>query len=683
MKLSGGLKVMFKININREDIAEYAAKYSARRAATAYQISRSAVYRSLKQLAEIGQNRLNLSHPPRRVELEFSSCTLIEPAVKYGKPLKGLILLIARDLVSKNRFYALTTEQNKSAVSLFFAYLAFQFKNMDSNRAVDYAICHQNSCYNLNLNLFGSSDLPENKANLTERKSARLKSGDLPAELKTELLKSLPHRIKPQTPAASLSGLELAEQLTILHAHQLINCSHAFLPVVLDSAAFNRFAQFVSPNLFWQDYLKLNSTTFYQSCQLLYQKADSLFNGGEIDRAVALCEKVLKLSKEQVQDNPLNKLLAKISLLAGRANGYLYYSAQAIENFRQAIEFDPANGEIYFQFALYYLRIGNNDESQKQLLKAKEIFKNHQTAQEKCRYYLILGKLNYHFELNYHNAAKNFKKMKESALICNNSTLIFEANGYLANLHYLKRNFAQAEPLYLENVKLAESVNDQLKLGNVLYNLVLLYQARRDFSKAEEYAQKGLALVRKNRDYNKIMLIQISYGHILLQLKKYRQALRVYQELLSEEYQPEHIRPYLVEIYNCRATIYRFQGYLKKAAGSFNQALTAEAKQGVVSHTPYILNQLATILIEQHKPDQAAKKLQKILRITKDRTNFNEIRAFACLNLAKLIRAAQPGKARELLVEAGNLFKGLHLLTGLEHYKASCKEVAAQLAAGK
>lgn len=628
------------------DIVEYAKKYSVQDAVLAYSISKSSIYRYLAIQTSNKPNQESYKCEQPSVLLDFKSVLLIPEKIYQRCIIPGLYLLAAYDLNQNRYYYALSSESNKTVICFFYEYLCFKI-NTDTP------------------NLIIRSTLNEEAHSNAEDKSIKFnKKWQIPAQIIDELTNNIPNSTLFDLQAIAFGSL-------------IFNSLKTILPIYISAAVIKDFSRYVSRDAFWQEKYFSNQELFLKGCEYLVNKASDLFAKGKIEKSVSFAEKVI--AAVEPDNESCKRTLSQAFILLGKACGFKCYHDQAINYFMQAINNSDFNGEACYQFSLYYLQTSNLEESKKWLLKARDLYAKDEAVTAKFYYYRIIGEYNFYHTTNYHNALVNFKKARDIAQKTDNQIFQFEANGFLANVHYVQRSFALAEEIHIANLIIAKALNDHAKISTTLYNLGLLYNATQRYELAENHFKKCLAIARKIQHSFKVENYLFNYATALLNRGQVAKAANCFKTLYAE-INPRVSSQLYVSTCNYLGFIYKNKKNFNKSAYYFNEAASICNKKKISNHESYksyINYQLAQISLQKKDVEKAVILLKKVISVTKKVAESPDIMAFSCLALAKIYQEQyKPAKAKELFIESRNVFKSLHLRTGLEKYLNRCSEIS-------
>ena len=96
--------------------------------------------------------------------------------------------------------------------------------------------------------------------------------------------------------------------------------------------------------------------------------------------------------------------------------------------------------------------------------------------------------------LNYSEAILSGKKAVELSQKVKDKELMYASNYELGRVYYLNARFSEANTNYFKALLFAEKLNEQLKKGECLHAIGIVYYAMNEPEKSFEYFRKSLAL---------------------------------------------------------------------------------------------------------------------------------------------------------------------------------------------
>ncbi len=204
----------------------------------------------------------------------------------------------------------------------------------------------------------------------------------------------------------------------------------------------------------------------------------------------------------------------------------------------------------------------------------------------------------------------------------------------LGTLHSLQQNFEEALP-YL---KRAYSIQSQ-ELGDSdpqtihsLSNIGVALRNTGELDSAEFYVRKALNIHRNNSTILSDSLLQKikkDLAYILREKEEYREAERLYKEVISEnETETPANQSDLVQLYNNLAFLYKEQEQYDNAETYYDKALNLSSRIRGKSHpiTNMIRSNFATTLIDNNKLNEAEYLFKENIKQTKERYSENHWR---------------------------------------------------------
>lgn len=203
------------------------------------------------------------------------------------------------------------------------------------------------------------------------------------------------------------------------------------------------------------------------------------------------------------------KILNNLGSLYTKKEEYL----TAIESFEQAIyEREQLNeflkvGNVLLNQGNLFLKLSNYEKAEDCFLKGLKLVEKSNQESLKAKLYFNLGALFYQknqFEeaLNYCNKAiplKHSLSVEELAIFNNN----------IGTILYKKGKIKKAKAYYLDNIKLFKTLEDDVKLARVLYNLGCIDILEKDYQEALSHLLEAHSLILNSTE--SLLISQISY----------------------------------------------------------------------------------------------------------------------------------------------------------------------------
>lgn len=163
--------------------------------------------------------------------------------------------------------------------------------------------------------------------------------------------------------------------------------------------------------------------------------------------------------------------------------------SEKLNDLMQIVKFNNNIGLIYNEIGNYKLAIKITKQSELIANKIQNEYSKEQFIINKCNTYLRLGT---YYESNYKNAEHN-KQLLDSALYFYKKAISYskysEGNRTksqinIGNIYYIKKNYPQAEAMYLNALQFAKEKNQQEDYYKIIYNLGDLYYFKNDIKKS-------------------------------------------------------------------------------------------------------------------------------------------------------------------------------------------------------
>ncbi|NEO53858.1 MAG: tetratricopeptide repeat protein [Okeania sp. SIO3B5] len=272
------------------------------------------------------------------------------------------------------------------------------------------------------------------------------------------------------------------------------------------------------------------------------------------------------------------------------------------------------------------------------------------------------------YKLGQYDQAVLFTKqaLKLSQSFGKNHILVASSLNKLAELYYSQGRYSEAEPLYIQAIKIVKIVlpTNHPFLASSLNNLAGLYRSQGRYSEAEPLYQQAIEIHKialpANHPYlaihlNNLALLYESQGRYSESEPLYQQAIEIDKIALPANH------PYLAIHLNNLALLYESQGRYSEAEPLYQQAIEID-KIALPANHPYLaihLNNLANLYYSQGRYSKAEPLYRQAIEIHKIALPANHPSLATNLNNLALLYYSQGrySKAERLLLQAIKIVK--------------------------
>jgi CHAT domain-containing protein/Tfp pilus assembly protein PilF len=262
-------------------------------------------------------------------------------------------------------------------------------------------------------------------------------------------------------------------------------------------------------------------------------------------------------------------------------------------------------------------------------------------------------------------AARRALEIRESVLGADHPDVAAALNA-MANIYWLKGDYARAEPLYQRILSVLEKTlePENPRIAITLNNLAGLYCDKGDYVKAEPFAQRALAIMERalGREHlnvamsvNTLAIIYSSRGDYARAEPFFMRSMEIWEKTLG----PEH--PHVGLALSNLATVYQDEGEYARAEPLYLRALAIREKTLGREHSEVVatLNNLATLYLNEGEYEKAEPLYRRALAIREKALSPEHPKvAVLLVNLADLYRnKGEYEKAEPLYQKALTIFE--------------------------
>jgi len=646
---------MQKNRAERNTVAEFAAKHSVKEAAVAYNLSNAAVYRCLKIYRKADDYpQLSVSMPGKTShnsgsEITISISFLKEYTDSYGM-LCPIYQLTAIDKLSKMHYLAFSIENNKTILEIFKEYLISCYQQAGKVLQTVHCVSHKSAA--------PGYTIPT--AKLWRKKNT--------AGLLTGFLDQNPEIVD----CNQLLPLSFADQILALPLNS--EAVPVVYPIIIQFSLLREIAHFEQQNQIWHKLLNSDqhSDLLEKTLVKLESMAISGYKNGNSSYSIEIYQRILDFTDCR---NLFPHLTSRILIHKARIHNQKKESEQALMDLEMALKLVPDNGEAYLIQGLIYQDLHRYADSQKSLLKARDLYKAAGDIRSLGCYYECKAII-YYYEKEYAKALRNFKTMKEYAVTAEDPVRKFEAECFIGNISYFNRNYNRALQHYLQNETDANLMGDNNFKAITCYNLAITYKQLQNSSLAAEYLKKSLLLAQQYDHWQLIIEIHLENGDQLLKTEDWSAALKQYNAAwkLHQKFKIEDRTT--VDILNYQGFISRKLKNYGKAIVYFNRAIKTAEKSGETDQIPILLGQKADVSRLCGRLPEAIRLYKKLLKINEAGSNCIKINASANFYLANsYLHLTLTEKAKLFLINAKRQLISLCLQNPLPKYQQRLDQI--------
>ena len=268
-------------------------------------------------------------------------------------------------------------------------------------------------------------------------------------------------------------------------------------------------------------------------------------------------------------------------------------------------------------------------------------------------------------------AVKWFLKLRHYSLICKNNWGIGQSYINCGAAYHKSANYEKAKACYLQAIKLARNVKDDLLLSHSLNNLVQII-AEESFEKAEKFIKESILIKKKVRDYVGLATSYGTLGYLAAKNGKYGKALKWF--LLSQKKAKDLKLGYFgaLSSFNIGNIYFDLKKY-DKAYNYYSWSYRIAEKNGYLEIMEMDVEGEAKTCFEMRLFRKAERKFRRLFELVKNtEQNRQKLTALDGIS-ASLMRQGNMLEARKILRNALKLaynLKDLDLITKMSIYKA-------------
>jgi len=613
----------------QQKIVRFARSNSIKEAAVLYQVSYASIYRWQKlHLQNKEKTPLSLcpalhTQPEINIRINF----LAEYCDSFGN-YKQIYQLTATDKNSGEQYTAFSIERNKTVVDIYKEYLKYCYRQAGVASPLIHCSYYRPE--------FKGYDTPDT---IKSKKKSQL-------ELLAAYLRNNP----------DLNNY--SKLLPVAYAAQIMNSSNNHLhitagyPVFIKCAYLKTLVTFKDQNQAWDQLIntEYRHNLLKKALEYLESEAVSSYRRGNSSRSLEIYNQMLNFHgcQQHFPGSASRFLIAK-----ARIHNQKNEHDLAIAALQSALQLIPGQAEVYYQLANVYHDQHNLSLAENSLQLALEIYKTGREPQAKCRYYESQGILHYRYKADNSRALSYFAFMKKIALQISDLTLLYEANGYMANIHYLNRNYRKALVLYSENEILAAKLCDDNLKATVFYALSITHKELNNLPEALEYQDKSLLLALRFGNRERIIYAHLEKGRIQLAQSELNKADSEFRYALKLHQQYEIKNQTTLDILNNLGTVYRKEKRYRLAKKQFEECIKVAKSLKITDNLIYYHIQIADICRLAAYHQLAVAKYKTVLKMAGKEARFLQISAISAHRLAELyFNSQQYAKCRPLLISA-------------------------------
>jgi len=588
--------------------------------------------------------RLTIYQPPEHeLVVQFS---LLHEYIDSGGISRQIYQLRAYDNYSGIQYMAFADEKNQTIADLFKEYLAYCYRKAGAELPDIYSTFDRS----ISLGVDGSEARKPQDKYLTQ--------------------------YLQQNPDLSNSTelLPIALAARILHAPKSENTDLLIYPILLKIDYLKPVQSFMEINQYWDQLFDEGYCSKLLNRALVYLvEIASFFNrAGNSSFALKIYDSILQ------QPSCLHYAPQVVSgVLLQRGRIYLRQKKfdLSLQDFKQAMQMEPENPDIYYRLAFLYQDLQQTDEAEKSFGRAGELYKNQPDLYAQCCYYRCKGEL-YYYRRDFNNALRNFRKMKDYAKECNDLNLLYEATGFMANIYYHNRNYSQALTAYRENEQTAEQLGDANQLATAYFALGITCDQLGEHDQSFKYYNISLDLAQRYANIDRIVEAYIEIGEYHLRNNECQKANKEFKKALKIQQQHKLINFNTIRIISNLGFVYRKLNNYKKAAKHFMECVRLCKTINDTVNEIFYQAQLARAYHSMLKYEKATKLYQAVLKMMDDDNYYLRRKAYVCFHIAEIyFIQAKSSKAGLFLSRAKLHFNSLYLQNPISDYKEILSEI--------
>ncbi len=209
----------------------------------------------------------------------------------------------------------------------------------------------------------------------------------------------------------------------------------------------------------------------------------------------------------------------------------------------------------------------------------------------------------------------------------------------IAITHQVQSNYDEALKYNEEGLTIYKSLNDSLRIADLLNNIGLIYDEQGNYSQAAKYYQSALVIYKRRGDFKKMALVNVNLGVVYKALGDYKSSINNYLEALNEFKKISD--DYLMAV--CHVNLGSVYLYYQAFDSALHHSLKAETMFGKLNYKRFETVAVGNIGIAYGKLKNyqlAIRYLQSAIKQHEENSALKEL-SFCQLKLAEVYAAMQ------------------------------------------
>lgn len=239
--------------------------------------------------------------------------------------------------------------------------------------------------------------------------------------------------------------------------------------------------------------------------------------------------------------------------------------------------------------------------------------------------YNFIGSI-YQRQSNWTLAINNFNKSIAQARAGHFQKELSNTLYNMAGLFVKLSDYEKAFEYVNESLEIKSKLADSAGIGRCYRQLAECMFYKKDFKKANEYSEKGLAILRKFNNAKSLGVSLSSYGIILIEQKKYPEALAYLLEA-KNIYVKNKVNDLLGDVALNLGFCYDNMGQFDSSLAYYNIGMQYAIEDEDLTHQVVLFNNMGELLFKQNKLKEAEENYLKCLSLAQKINSLLDIQS--------------------------------------------------------